>query len=79
MGRLSDLKDVHTDPVEKWLAGLALSGKSKGHIRSLMKILFDCALRWELAEKNPIWNNGHHLVRVKGISKRIEQPKGPDV
>jgi integrase len=69
------IQDVRTDAVEKWLANLALSGKSKGHIRSLMKIVFDCAVRWELIEKNPIWHNGHHLVRVKGISKRLEQPK----
>src|SRR4051795_10857194 len=56
--------------VEDWLKRLTLAPKSKSHIRSLMHTLFQCAHRWELAEKNPIT-----LVRVKGGSKRLEPPR----
>lgn len=45
---------------------LALAPKSKSHVRSLMHTLFECAQRWELADKNPVG-----LVRVKGATKRL--------
>ena len=48
---------------------LKLAPKTRGHIRSLMSMLFKCAQRWELIENNPM-----HLVRVKNVSKRLERP-----
>jgi integrase len=42
----------------------------KGHVKSLMHTIFQCAKRWELTTKNPI-----ALVRVKGGSKRLERPR----
>jgi integrase len=53
--------------VEQWLKDLALAPKSKAHIKSLMHIIFDCAMRWGVIEcaKNPM-----DLVRVRGASKR---------
>lgn len=56
--------------VEDWLKTLALAPKSKSHVRSLMHTLFQCAQRWELADKNPI-----ELVRVRHGSKRLEVPR----
>src|SRR6185437_11914712 len=38
--------------VELWLKGLNLAPKSKGHVRSVMHILFEWAMRWELMEYN---------------------------
>ncbi|HEV8412057.1 MAG TPA: site-specific integrase [Bryobacteraceae bacterium] len=55
--------------VEDWLNGLAVAPKTKGHIRGLMHVIFDCAIRWELTDKNPM-----DLVRVKGGVQRLERP-----
>ncbi len=58
--------------VELWIKGLPLSGRSKGHIREVMHMVFDWAMRWELIphDRNPM-----SLVRVKGCSKRTRLPK----
>ena len=58
--------------VEQWLKTLNLAPKSKAHIRSLMHILFNCAMRWELlvVQANPM-----SLVRVKDASKRRKEPR----
>jgi len=59
--------------VEEWLASLILAPKSRGHIRSMMHILFNWAMKWEFIDidrMNPI-----SLVRVEGSSKRLRQPK----
>lgn len=59
--------------VEEWLTSLALAPKSKGHVRSIMHILFNWAMKWELIDierMNPIG-----LVRVEGSSKRLRQPR----
>jgi integrase len=56
--------------VEDWLKSLLLAPKTKSHIRSLMHLIFQCARRWELVEKNPI-----ELVRVRGGSKRLRIPR----
>jgi integrase len=54
--------------VEQWLAGLELAPKSKGHIKNLMLIMFNCAMRWKLV---PMGLNPMSLVRVPGSSKRL--------
>jgi integrase len=58
--------------VEQWLKSLNLAPKSKAHIRSLMHILFNCAMRWDLlsVQANPM-----SLVRVKDCSKRRVEPR----
>ena len=59
--------------VEEWLMSLDLAPKSKGHLRSIMHILFNWAMKWELIDidrMNPI-----SLVRVEGSSKRLRQPR----
>lgn len=57
--------------VERWLKGLDLAPKSKRHLKNLMRILFNCAMRWELV---PYQNNPMSLVRVKDSSKRVRVP-----
>lgn len=57
--------------VENWLKSLTkLSPKSRVHIRGLMRIIFDCALRWGIEgmkfERNPM-----SLVRIKGATKKV--------
>lgn len=66
----TSLPDVKPIAVESWLTGLKLAPKSKGHIKQLMHVLFECALRWELTDKNPI-----ALVRVKEGLKRESKPR----
>ena len=59
--------------VEEWLTGLALAPKSKGHVRSIMHILFNWAMKWELtdiARMNPIG-----LVRVRVLQSVLGNPE----
>lgn len=62
--------DVKPMAVEAWLNRLALAPKTRHSIKQLMHVLFESAVRWELIAKNPIAH-----VRVKGGSKRLEQPR----
>jgi integrase len=66
------ISEVRPYAVEQWLRQLNLAPKSRSNIRSLMHILFNCAMRWDLIEidKNPMG-----LVRVKGCSKREKEPR----
>jgi integrase len=60
------LQNVRTLPVENWLRGIPRSANTKAHIRNLMHLLFNCAIRWELTDKNPI-----NLVRQSTKRTRI--------
>jgi integrase len=57
--------------VEQWLKELDLAPKTKGHLHNLMRVLFNCAMRWELIH---IGENPMKLVRVRGTSKREQEP-----
>jgi integrase len=59
--------------VEEWLMSLKLAPKSKGHVRSIMHILFNWAMKWEFIEIDRM--NPMSLVRVEGSSKRLRQPR----
>ena len=54
--------------VEDWLGAYSRSRQVKVHIRTLMHILFQSALRWEMVDRNPI-----SLVRQS--SKRLGRPR----
>jgi integrase len=58
--------------VEKWLGGLALSPKSRTHVRALMYALFEFAMFAGVIElgRNPI-----SLVRNTGASRKIRQTR----
>jgi len=63
------LSDVRTVAVEDWLHSLPLANGSKAKIRNLMSTLFNHAMRYEWADKNPI-----RLVR-----QSAKRQKTPDV
>jgi hypothetical protein len=54
-----------------WFKGLDLAPKSKGHLKKLMHIVFNCTMRGELL---PYQTNPMGLVRVKDVSKRVREP-----
>lgn len=58
--------------VEMWISGLALAPKSKAEIRALLGRLIDHAM-W--AGIIPVERNQMSLVRVRGASKRVRQPR----
>jgi integrase len=66
------LGEAQARPVELWLVTLALSSKSKSHIRGLLSVLWDYAMwRGDIpAQRNPM-----ELVTVKGSTKRTRKPK----
>lgn len=70
------LSKVKPLAVEMWLKGLPLAPKSKGHIRSVMHILFEWAMRWELMEYN---RNPMSLLKLKGLTKRTREPRALSV
>ena len=62
------LELVKTMGVENWLKGIPRSPNTKAHIRNLMHLLFNCAIRWELVDRNPV-----DLVRQS--TKRTRLPR----
>jgi integrase len=65
------LHEIRPMVVEGWLKNLNMAPKSKVHVRGIMRVIFECASRWELFNdrRNPL-----ETVRVKGGSKRLERP-----
>jgi len=70
------LSKVKPLAVEMWIKGLNLAPKSNGHVRSVMHILFEWAMRWELMEYN---RNPMSLLKLKGLTKRVRQPRALSV
>jgi integrase len=64
------LQQIKPLAVEQWLKGLDLAPKSKGHLKNQMRIVFNCAMRWELL---PYQANPMGFVRVRDVSKRVRQ------
>ena len=62
--------------IEQWLKSLDLAPKTKGNIRNVMAVIFNCAMRWGLVD---VGVNPLALVRVKGISRRQVEPRILDV
>jgi integrase len=61
------LEQVRTMAVEQWLRDVSLSPKSKLHLRNMMHVLYECAVRWELIGQNPI-------TRVRQGGARRQEP-----
>lgn len=61
------LDQVRAVGVEHWLRGLKLAPKSKLHIRGVMHVLYECAARWELTDRNPI-------THVRQAGSRLADP-----
>jgi len=62
------LHSVKTIAVENWLKAIPRSRNTRAHIRNMMHRLFNCAIRWELIDRNPV-----DLVRQS--SKRTGIPR----
>jgi integrase len=56
----------HTEDSPRWKKGQPLAGKTKTHIRSKMRIVYEFAM---LAKLFPIQRNPIDLVTVKGATK----------
>jgi integrase len=58
--------------IEQWLKSLKLAPKTKGNVRNVMRVVFNCAMRWGIVDlgANPV-----ALVRIKGISRRQTEPR----
>lgn len=67
-----ELSELQARPVELWLGTLALSPKSKAHIRGLLSTFWDYAM-WR--GDVPTQRNPMELVTIKGASKRTRQPR----
>jgi len=65
------IENIKPLSVEQWLKEIDLAPKSKGHLKNLMRLLFNCAMRWELI---PYQQNPMSLVRVRDASKRMREP-----
>jgi integrase len=65
------LDHIRPMAVEDWLKKLPMAPKTRTHIRSVMHLMFECAIRWELFTEN---RNPIASVRVKGGSKRRKRP-----
>lgn len=66
------ISDLQPRPVELWLRELALSPKSKAHVRGILHLLMEFAM-WSGALE--ISRNPMDLVVVKGATKRTRQPR----
>jgi len=66
------LSDVKTVAVEEWLKSLSLANASKAKVRNVMHALFNHAMRYEWAERNPI-------TLVRQSAKRQRTPDVLDV
>jgi integrase len=66
------ITDLQARPVEMWLESLVLAPKSRTHIRGVLSSLWKFAM-WK--QDVPMQVNPIGLVRVKGASKRIRQPR----
>lgn len=64
--------DVKPALVQEWLNEKQAAPKYKGHIKALMRRLFEKAMLWELV---PLHRNPMELVEVRGISKRQGRPR----
>ncbi|MGH9402233.1 MAG: tyrosine-type recombinase/integrase, partial [Terriglobia bacterium] len=62
------VQNVKTMAVEDWLEEYQYSQQVKAHVRTLMHILYQAAIRWEIVERNPI-----DLVRQS--RKRLKRPR----
>jgi integrase len=58
--------------IELWLKSLDLAPKTKGNIRNVMAVVFECGMRWGLID---LQNNPMSLVRIKNVSHRQVEPR----
>lgn len=66
------IKNLRPLPVEEWLKNLKLAGRTKSHIKGVLRRLVKLAMKLELLpfEVNPL-----DLVEIRGGTKRQAEPK----
>jgi integrase len=62
------LHEVKTIAIESWLKSVPRSRSTRAHIRNMFHLLFNCGVRWELIDRNPV-----DLVRQS--SRRMKIPR----
>ena len=67
------LQAVKAIPVETWIKSIPRSPNTRAHIRNMMHLLFNCAIRWELIDKNPV-----DLVRQSTRRTKIPRVLTPE-
>jgi integrase len=66
------LSDIRPALIHAWFQSLKLHPVSKGHVRSLMRRLFELATLWEylpMERRNPV-----ELIKINGVTKRAKEP-----
>jgi integrase len=66
------VSEIQPRPVELWLKSLALSPKSRAHVRNMMYMLLDFAMWAGVIE---VGRNPMELVVVRGATKRQKKPR----
>lgn len=69
------ITEVRTIDVENWLRSLRLARGTKAKIRKTLNLLFNHALRWEFATRNPISGP----VRGAGVRQSEKRERIPEV
>jgi integrase len=69
------INEVRTVEVEAWLRGLTLARGTKAKIRKTLGLLFNHAIRWEFASRNPISGP----VRGSGVRQSEKRERIPEV
>lgn len=62
------VQNIKPIAIEDWLESYPHSRQVKVHIRTLMHVLYQVAMRWEMVDRNPV-----DLVRQSG--KRLKKPR----
>lgn len=69
------ISDVRAIDVENWLRSLRLARGTKAKIRKTLNLLFNHAIRWEFAKRNPISGP----VRGAGVRQSEKRERIPEV
>jgi integrase len=69
----SQLREIKTIPIQKWLDSLDMANGSKAKIRNIMSGVFSHAIRWEFVQFNPITGP----ARKQGVRQSQKRQKSP--
>lgn len=67
------LTEIKPMPVEAWLKTIPRSPQTRGHVRNMFHVLFQCAMRWELIDRNLIM-----LVRQSTARRAVPRVLTPE-
>lgn len=73
--KATGINDVRTIDVERWLRSLTLARGTKAKIRKTFNLLFNHAIRWQFAVRNPISGP----VRGSGVRQSEKRERIPEI